>query len=146
MVNRTYGRGMTDVPRGSRPGTRRLVALVVLFMVIGAGLGVHFLLPDTAGTDIAGDALYAAAVYAFVILIIPRRPTLLVGAIALAWCIGVELFQLTGVPLAAGEAFLPAMLVLGTVFDPRDLVIYASTILVFGVVDAAISRARAENS
>ncbi|MEV8359175.1 DUF2809 domain-containing protein [Microbacterium sp. NPDC076895] len=115
-------------------------------MVIGAGLGVHFLLPDTAGTDIAGDALYAAAVYAFVILIIPRRPALLVGAIALAWCIGVELFQLTGVPLAAGEAFLPAMLVLGTVFDPRDLVIYASTILVFGVVDAAISRARAESS
>lgn len=115
-------------------------------MVIGAGLGVHFLLPDTADTDIAGDALYAAAVYAFVILIIPRRPALLVGAIALAWCIGVELFQLTGVPLAAGEVFLPAMLVLGTVFDPRDLVIYTSTILVFVAVDAAISRARAERT
>lgn len=146
MVNRTYGRGMTDVSRASRPAARRFVALVVLIMVIGAGLGVHFLLPDTADTDIAGDALYAAAVYAFVILIIPRRPALLVGAIALAWCIGVELFQLTGVPLAAGEVLLPAMLVLGTVFDLRDLVIYASTILVFAVVDAAISRARAESS
>lgn len=108
--------------------------------VVAAGLGVHFLLPDTAATDIAGDALYAAAVYAFVILILPRRHPLLVGAIALAWCVGIELFQLTGIPLAAGAALPPAMLVVGTVFDPRDLVIYASAILVVAATDAAIPR------
>ena len=91
---------MTDAGWRSGNGVRRITAAVALGAVIAAGLGVHFLLPDTAATDIAGDALYAAAVYAFIILLIPRRHPLLVGAIALAWCVGIELFQLTGVPLA----------------------------------------------
>ena len=115
---------------------------MALGAVIAAGLGVHFLLPDTAATDIAGDALYAAAVYAFIILLIPRRHPLLVGAIALAWCVGIELFQLTGVPLAAGAAFPPAMLVLGTVFDPRDLLVYGATIVIVTATDAVIHRVR----
>jgi hypothetical protein len=131
---------MTDAGRRSGTGVRRVAGLLALASVVAAGLGVHFLLPDTAATDIAGDALYAAAVYAFVILILPRRHPLLVGAIALAWCVGIELFQLTGIPLAAGAALPPAMLVVGTVFDPRDLVIYASAILVVAATDAAIPR------
>ena len=86
---------MTDAGWRRVSGVRRVTAGVALGAVIAAGLGVHFLLPDTAATDIAGDALYAAAVYAFIILLIPRRHPLLVGAIALAWCVGIELFQLT---------------------------------------------------
>ncbi|WP_375237645.1 DUF2809 domain-containing protein [Microbacterium schleiferi] len=133
---------MTDAGWRSGNGVRRITAAVALGAVIAAGLGVHFLLPDTAATDIAGDALYAAAVYAFIILLIPRRHPLLVGAIALAWCVGIELFQLTGVPLAAGAAFPPAMLVLGTVFDPRDLLVYGATIVIVTATDAVIHRVR----
>ncbi|RUA26912.1 MAG: DUF2809 domain-containing protein [Actinobacteria bacterium] len=133
---------MTDAGWRRVSGVRRVTAGVALGAVIAAGLGVHFLLPDMAATDIAGDALYAAAVYAFIILLIPRRHPLLVGAIALAWCVGIELFQLTGVPLAAGAAFPPAMLVLGTVFDPRDLLVYGATIVIVTATDAVIHRVR----
>ncbi|MET0297812.1 MAG: DUF2809 domain-containing protein [Microbacterium sp.] len=121
--------------------SRRLVAAICLVLVIAAGLGVHTLLPDTAATDIAGDALYALAAYAFVVVVAPRLPVLAVGAVAAAWCVGVELFQLTGIPLDLGAAFPPAMLVLGTVFDARDLVVYVVAIALTTVTDAALRAA-----
>ncbi len=127
-------------------GARRIAAACALVAVVAAGLGVHLLLPDTAATDIAGDALYAAAAYSFIVVLVPRLRLPWVGLIAGVWCVGIELFQLTGVPLAAGQAFPPAMLVLGTVFDPRDLVIYVVTVAVVAAVDglvlAAVERGR----
>ncbi|MFT4136162.1 DUF2809 domain-containing protein [Microbacterium sp.] len=55
-------------------------------------------------------------------------------------CVAVELFQLTGVPQTVGAAFPPAMLVLGTVFDARDLAVYPSAIAVLVVLDALARR------
>lgn len=117
---------------------RRLIAVVALVVVIATGLAVHGLLPDTSATDIAGDALYAVAAYAFVVVVAPRLPAPAIGAIAAAWCVGIELFQLTGVPVAVGAAFAPAMLMLGTVFDARDLVIYVIAVAVATGADAAV--------
>ena len=122
--------------------TRRLVAALLLVATVVAGLLVHGVLPDTAATDIAGDALYAVAAYLAVVLIAPRLPALATGAIAAAWCVAVELFQLTGLPLAWGAQFAPAMLVLGTVFDARDLLVYVATIVLATAVDAGIRRVR----
>ncbi|WP_347978790.1 DUF2809 domain-containing protein [Microbacterium sp. ProA8] len=128
---------------GPRPGIRRrVIAAVLLIATIGAGLLVHAALPDTAATDIAGDALYAVAAYLAVVLVAPRLPPLVVGAIAAAWCTAVELFQLTGLPLAWGAQFSPVMLVLGTVFDVRDLVVYLVTIALVTALDAGIHAAR----
>ena len=70
----------------------------------------------------------------------PRLPALAVGGIAAAWCVAVELFQLTGLPLEWGAVFSPVMLVLGTVFDPRDLIVYVVTIAVVTAIDAVWSR------
>lgn len=136
---------MTAPRRGvahARTRTRRIVAAVAFAAVIVAGLIVHGVLPDTAATDIAGDALYAAAAYLALVVIAPRLPVVAVGGIAVAWCVGVELFQLTGLPLAWGATFTPVMLVLGTVFDARDLVVYVVTVAVATAIDAALSRAR----
>ncbi len=116
---------------------RRIAWAIALVALIGAGLGVHALLPDTHATDIAGDALYAAAVYSLVALLAAAWHPLAVGGVALAGCVGVELFQLTGIPLALGAVFPPAMLVLGTVFDPRDLLVYAVTVVLVTGTDAA---------
>ena len=124
---------------------RRVAAALLLLGVIAAGLVVHGVLPDTAATDIAGDALYAVAAYLAVVLLVPRLPALAVGAIAAAWCIAVELFQLTGLPLEWAARFPPAVLVFGTVFDPRDLVVYVVTIAAVTALDAgtaALGRAR----
>lgn len=117
--------------------TRRFIAAALLGIVVTAGLCVHAFLPDSASSDIAGDVLYAIAVYLIVVLLVPRWRPLPTAAVALVWCLAVELFQLTGIPQAAGAAFTPAMLVLGTVFDPRDLVVYAIAIGGLTVVDAA---------
>ena len=121
--------------------TRRLVAALLLVATVVAGLLVHGALPDTAATDIAGDALYAVAAYLAAVLIAPRLPALATGAIAAAWCVAVELFQLTGLPLAWGAQFAPVMLVLGTVFDARDLLVYVVTIVLATAVDALIRTA-----
>ena len=122
----------------SRRPTRRVLAAVLLAGVIAAGLVVHSLLPDGAATDIAGDALYAAAAYLGIAFLAPRLPPLTVGALAGAWCVAVELFQLTGIPMQLGAVFPPAVLVLGTVFDGRDLLVYALTIVVLIGADAVV--------
>jgi len=127
-----------DPIASARTRPRRIAAALLLALTIGAGLLVHAALPDTAATDIAGDALYAVAAYLAVVLLAPRLPVLAAGGIAAAWCVGVELFQLTGLPLAWGALFAPVMLVLGTVFDPRDLVIYVVTIAIATALDAGL--------
>lgn len=121
---------------------RRVVAVALLTATILVGLAVHAFLPDTAATDIAGDALYALAAYLGLVALAPRWSGLVVGAVAATWCVAVELFQLTGIPLALGAQFTPAMLLLGTVFDPRDLVVYVVTVALATAVDALTRRAR----
>lgn len=109
-------------------------------MILGAllvviGLIVHVFVPDSAASDIAGDALYAALIYAVLVFFWPWARSLIVGSVALGWCLAVELFQLTGIPESAGQAFFPAVLVLGTVFDPRDAAVYGITVVFVTAVD-----------
>jgi len=103
------------------------------------GIGIHDGLPGGTVSDISGDILYAAAAYLAIVAVAPRLPQVFVGAIAAMWCVLVELFQLSGIPLALGVAFPPAMLVLGTVFDAHDIVLYVGTAAVLTLVDVAVS-------
>lgn len=130
---------MSDGTENAARRARRAAAGVALLALIAAGLAVHALLPDTTGSDVAGDALYAVAVYAGVVLIAPRLHSAAAAAIAAGWCVAVELFQLTGIPSRAGDLFPPAMLVLGTVFDPRDLVVYPIAVGAAWAVDLVVS-------
>jgi len=127
---------VTSHPRNAT--RRRLTALILLLCAIAAGIGIHYGAPQGTVSDISGDVLYAAAAYLAVVIVAPRLRPLATGAIAAAWCVAVELFQLTGVPLALGAAFPPAMLVLGTVFDARDIVLYLVTSALLAVVDTAL--------
>lgn len=126
----------------ARPARRRIAALVLLGGAIASGLGVHFGMPDGSFSDIAGDALYALAVYLFVVLVAPGWRPLGVGAVAFAWCASVELFQLTGLPSQLGAGFPPLSLVLGTGFDLRDLFVYAIAVVGAVAVDAGGSTVR----
>jgi len=129
---------------GERTG-RRVAAATVVVLAVVAGLIVHLQLTGMAG-DIAGDALYALAVYAGLVMVAPRASTAVVAAIAGAWCVAVELFQLTGLPAQWGAAFGPIMLVLGTVFDARDLVVYVLTVAVVALTDVIARRAPARSA
>lgn len=92
-------------------------------VTVAAGLGVR----AVAGGDVAkdaGDALYTVLLYTLVLLAAPRmRP-----GRAAAWAAGlswaVELFQLTGLPDAWGRRSTLARLVLGSTFNPPDLLWY----------------------
>ncbi|SDQ75263.1 DUF2809 domain-containing protein [Microbacterium sp. cf332] len=105
--------------------------------VVVAGLLVHGVLPDTAATDIAGDALYALLIHLLVVACAPGLRPMLVGAVAAGWCVAIELLQLSSLPGGAARIFPPAMLVLGTVFDARDLVVYIVTVAAAVAADAA---------
>jgi hypothetical protein len=72
----------------------------------------------------SGTALYASMTWAGIRFLGPRLSALTAGAIALAWCWGAELFQLTGIPAELSADSLPARLVLGAAFDPIDLIWY----------------------
>lgn len=119
---------------------RRTAAALSLLTAVGAGLSVHALAPDIAASDIAGDALYALAAYAGVALLVPRLAPAVVAITAGGWCVAVELFQLTGLPLQWGGAFAPVTLLLGTVFDGRDLIVYVLAVLVAAGVDSVVGR------
>lgn len=122
-----------------RPGRRRAVATVALAVVVAGGLIVSRGLPDSVATDIAGDALYAAAVFTGLVVLWPRARRAVLALLAAAWCVAVEVLQATGLPSALAERFPPIALVLGTGFDPRDLVVYVLAVAAAMSLDAAVS-------
>jgi hypothetical protein len=110
-------------------------------LIIAIGLLVHATASGPAG-DFAADALYAVLIYLIVAVLIPRAGSLLVAGIALAFCVAIELFQLTGVPSALAEIAPLTRLVLGTTFAPVDLVAYALGSGLAGASDAAVRHRR----
>ncbi|CAH0243027.1 DUF2809 domain-containing protein [Microbacterium sp. Bi128] len=124
---------MTEVSR------RRIAAGAALLAVVAAGLTVHAA-PGSVVTDIVGDALYTVAVYAGLVMLLPRVRPVVLAAVAAAWCVGVELLQLTGLPAAWADAFPPIALVLGLGFDARDLLVSLAAAAVAVGVDLAVRR------
>lgn len=118
-------------------GRSRTVPLLAAAVVLVAGLVVHVVaLP---GADKLGDGLYAALVVVLVWLLRPTAPAWVLAVVGLAWCWSVELLQRTSVPAAVTDRFPPARLVLGSGFDPVDLLAYA---LAVAVAVAAVTTAR----
>lgn len=76
-----------------------------------------------AWTDGVGTLAYAGAAVGMVALILARRGALLPGAIGTGLACAVEILQLTGIPAVLAERFPPIALLLGSSFDPRDLVL-----------------------
>ncbi|WP_060916103.1 ribosomal maturation YjgA family protein [Microbacterium oleivorans] len=122
--------------------TRRIVGVTTVLAAVAAGLAVHFGAGEGAASDIAGDALYVVAVWGGLVALFPRWSSWVVGAVVLVWCVGVELFQLTGLPVRWAGEWPPIVLMFGTVFDARDLLVYAVTVVLVAVTDAAMRRAR----
>jgi hypothetical protein len=119
--------------------------LLALGVVILTGLGsrlIHtgYLLPD----KYLGDALYSVMVYLLLALcchgVSPPRQ----GILAMTVMTALELFQLTGIPLAmAGSGNLGLKVLgrlLGTVFSWLDLVAYGGGIIAVVCLDKLLSR------
>lgn len=102
----------------------RAWALAAAALVLAAGLAVH---TTTFGAvvQVAGGALYAALLYALVLVTAPRTRLVTAAAVSLALCWLVELAQLTPYPEELSTRSTLARLVLGTTFSAPDLLFYA---------------------
>ena len=111
-----------------RPSVTRWAWIGIALAVIAAGLVVHTLglgLPARA-RDATGDALWAVMVFAWLGAIRPTSAVPVRAGVALAICWAVEISQAYHTPqLDAVRQTTFGRLVLGTGFDPRDLVAYA---------------------
>ncbi len=106
-----------------RPAASRVAAGVVAVALVGVGVAVSRLEHPLA--DPVGDALYAAFVFALLVLIAPRARSGILAAVTVGICAVVEVAQLTGVPAAIVDAVPVARYALGTTFVAADLLAYA---------------------
>ena len=106
-----------------RPATSRVTAGLVAVALVVVGVAVSRL--DHPLADPVGDALYAAFVFALLVVIAPRARSATLAIITFAFCAVVELAQLTGVPAAIVDAVPVARYALGTTFVAVDLIAYA---------------------
>jgi hypothetical protein len=117
---------------------RRLLYLGLAFATILIGLAVHLFhrsYPTAAG-DIAGDALWAMLVFWLVSAVAPKARLTTRGLVAFAIAVAVECSQLYHAPgLDAVRATLLGHLMLGSGFDPRDILSYAGGVVVAGLID-----------
>lgn len=109
---------------------RRLAVYVALAAVtIALGLWVHLggAALGANAQDVLGDALWAAMIAWWIGAIAPSRRLASRSAVALGICVAVELSQLVHAP-ALDELRRTTMgqLVLGSGFDPRDLLAYSA--------------------
>ena len=102
---------------------RRRMLAAVAGLILVTGLLVHFAIDSAAG-DFVADALYAVMMFVVLSFVFVRASGWRIALLAFLLCVGIELFQLTGVPVGLAEVFPPIRLLLGTTFAPLDLVAY----------------------
>lgn len=129
---------MTDRTRASSAG-RRVALTAAAVIVLVAGLLVHRFGSGDTG-DIAGDALYAVFAYLLFAILLARSSRTLPAALAIIFCTIIEFLQLTDLPRTLAIAFPPSVLVLGSAFAQRDLLVYPASVLLALIVDVAVSR------
>ena len=126
--------------QNGRAANKAIYALA-LVGVIGVGIGIRKVslgLPPLV-PKIAGDALWAFAVFLCFRLLTPNRSTQQVGLAAALFCVVIEFSQKIHAPwLEALRRTLPGRLTLGSVFAWADFSYYALGMIVALLFDAAL--------
>ncbi|WP_443042162.1 ribosomal maturation YjgA family protein [Streptomyces sp. B21-105] len=135
-ISETRGTAAAD------PLRTRLAAACAAAATVGAGLGLR----AVAAGDVAkygGDALYTVLLLTLVVALAPRVTPLTAagGALAVSWA--VEFLQLSSVPADLSRRSAVARLVLGSTFNPPDLLWYAVGAVAGWSVHTALRAARA---
>ena len=89
-----------------------------------------------AWDKVLGDALYAAAVYLVLALLVPGARQSRVAVATLSLCAAIELFQLTDIPMQLART--PLRWLLGTTFAWEDLAYYALGTMGIYVLDVRV--------
>lgn len=125
-------------------GAIRIEAACVLTLVICIGLLVRYSWFEASGcwAQHMGTSLWAIALYFSLRVVAARAGACVLASVALVIALGVELFQLTGVPrdLAAMQPL--SRLFLGSDFDPQDLFWLGLGVAIAWLIDVVCLRAR----
>jgi hypothetical protein len=125
---------------------RRAFFVALALVTIAVGLLVHLRGGDTFGheaQDKLGDALWAAMIAWWIGALAPRARLMSRALAAFAICAAVEFSQLLHTPaLDAVRATRLGHLVLGSGFDPRDLLAYALGVAGAALLETAINARR----
>lgn len=120
---------------------RRLAFAALALGTLVAGLAVHLGLRGAlpaAVHDVTGDSLWATMIAWGVGALAPSATPATRATVAYATCVAVETSQLLHTPaLDALRATTAGRLVLGSGFDPRDLVAYAVGVLAAWALERA---------
>lgn len=120
---------------------RRITFLTLACATIVVGLAVHLRGAAFGPTarDVLGDALWAMLIAWWIGVLAPRGRLVVRSAVAYAICACVELSQLYHTAtLDAVRATTMGHLVLGSGFDPRDLVAYAAGVALAAVLEGTV--------
>lgn len=115
------------------------LAVATIFVGLAVHLGGTFL--PSAVRDVTGDALWAMMMTWWLGAVAPASRVPLRGGAALAVCFAVEASQLYRAPaLDALRRTTAGHLVLGSGFDPRDLVAYTVGVVTAVLLERALHR------
>ena len=89
--------------------------------------------------DVAGGALYVCCIGLLICVAWPRLSSIVIASLAFGFAVSVELIQLTGLPSAIATVFPPARLLLGSAFDPFDLIAYVGGAFLLLVAHAGLT-------
>jgi Protein of unknown function (DUF2809) len=114
------------------PRVRSVATLAVTILLGLASRAVH--VGWSVWDKSIGDVLYASAAYFVLAIAVPRARPVVVCVAAFAFSFAIELFQLTGVPIALYERHRWVRLFLGTSFAWHDVACYAIGAMLAAIV------------
>ncbi|HKH08017.1 MAG TPA: DUF2809 domain-containing protein [Agromyces sp.] len=117
----------------------RVLSLVAASGCLVLGLVLQ-LLERSPLVDVAGSVLYVGFAGMLLAAVWPALSSPAVASVAFAFAAAVELLQLTRVPQAVVAVFPPARLLLGSSFDPIDLVAYTGGAVLLFVAHLGLVR------
>ena len=134
---------MTQPPNTEHRTRQRVTYAALATLTIAIGLWVHrgITVMDADVRDVLGDALWAVMMVWWVSAVIPTARVTTRSGVALGICFAVEASQLLHTAeFDALRRTIPGRLVLGSGFDPRDLVAYALGVAVAVVLERVVVR------
>jgi hypothetical protein len=117
----------------------RLPAVMTVALIIGLAFGIRAL-SDGRLEQYSGTALYASMIYAGIFVLRPSMSPVRAGLGAVAFCWGLEFFQLTSIPAALSARSQLARLALGMHFDPVDVAWYPVGVVPLVVLHLLVTR------
>ncbi len=127
------------------PADRRVLLVAIGLTIVLGGVSRLFPLGMPWWDKYVGDMAYAALATFAIAWCWNRAPVLVPPVVALVFCVAVESFQLTGIPLQLNRSEVVAVrilaaLVLGSTFSWWDILAYGIGVVLAAVVDMRFAR------